>query len=733
MSLIRAIVAGMSAVLVGACSPSESTGPCPATPCRPGFVCVDGACIPGGEGGADADADVEIGADADADGDADPDTGADADGDGDGDGTDGETTPLDSDGDTIPDSVEGAGDTDSDTIPDYLDTDSDNDTIPDSVEAGDADPRTAPVDTDSDTIPDYLDTDSDNDTILDRDEGLADPDGDGRPAYRDLDSDGDLILDSMEAGDADPATPPRDSDGDGVPDFLDTDSDDDYISDLDESIADTDSDTIPDYLDTDSDQDTVHDRLEAGDADLATPPRRCDDDPLPDFRDTDSDNDGVGDGEEWDRGLDPCNEDSDGDGVSDLIELTYGSDPRDPLDSPLTDGNFVFVVPYRGDPRPWQDTLVFATALQKADVYFLVDCTGSMGGEIAALRASIRTTVIPGIVRAITDSWTGVGRFEDYPVSPFGSSGASDTSYRNVQSLTSDPARAQAAADTLGIQDGGDWPESQVPALWTVATADPGRTLPRQPAASCPAGAVGYPCFRGDAVRVIVLITDADFHNGPGGDFPYTATVGGVTPPGYPMAVAELTSRSIKVIGVNSGTARRHLEQLARDTATVDIHGNALVFHLPDSGVGLGDQIVNAINSLARNVPIRVDATLEDASDDPGDPGDLVDAVAAFVDYRQTNTTGRSIWDARGGVMRVCTSGLTTADSDADARPDYYPRVLPGTPVCWDIRAKRNETVPALPTPQIFRASIRVVGDRITPLDSRDIYFLVPPVIQGAQ
>jgi hypothetical protein len=49
---------------------------------------------------------------------------------------------VDSDGDTIPDKVEGieanagAGrDSDGDNIPDYKDTDSDNDTIPDSVEA----------------------------------------------------------------------------------------------------------------------------------------------------------------------------------------------------------------------------------------------------------------------------------------------------------------------------------------------------------------------------------------------------------------------------------------------------------------------------------------------------------------------------------------------------------------------------------------------------------------------
>jgi hypothetical protein len=62
---------------------------------------------------------------------------------------------TDSDGDGIPNSVEGLGDADGDGIPNYLDLDSDNDGIPDAVEAG-PDP-TNPIDTDEDGIPDYLD------------------------------------------------------------------------------------------------------------------------------------------------------------------------------------------------------------------------------------------------------------------------------------------------------------------------------------------------------------------------------------------------------------------------------------------------------------------------------------------------------------------------------------------------------------------------------------------------
>ncbi len=67
----------------------------------------------------------------------------------------------DSDGDGIPDDVEGPDDPDTDSIANYLDTDSDGDGINDSIEAG-VDP-TNPRNTDGTDEPDYLDLDSDND------------------------------------------------------------------------------------------------------------------------------------------------------------------------------------------------------------------------------------------------------------------------------------------------------------------------------------------------------------------------------------------------------------------------------------------------------------------------------------------------------------------------------------------------------------------------------------------
>jgi hypothetical protein len=158
----------------------------------------------------------------------------------------------------------------------------------------------------------------------------------------------------------------------------------------------------------------------------------------------------------------------------------------------------------------------------------------------------------------------------------------------------------------------------------------------------------------------------------------------------------------------------------------VDSGGSPLVYDIPTDGSGLGSQVINAVQTVATNVPIRVDAQFVD------DPSDAYDTRTAFLDYIVTNVSGAAIFDPATGTTRVCTT-LATGDSDGDGHPDYFPSLLPGTSVCWDIHVKSNVAVPATPDAQIFRATINVIGDLFTPLDSRDIFFLVPPDIQGSQ
>ncbi|MBW2263459.1 MAG: hypothetical protein JRG91_15950, partial [Deltaproteobacteria bacterium] len=493
--------------------------------------------------------------------------------------------------------------------------------------------------------------------------------------------------------------------------------------DMDEGNLDTDLDGTYDFLDTDSDGDTISDMLEAGDYDITTPPENCDTDTLPNYRDTDSDNDGISDADELLYGTDLCDPDTDGDGVSDLIEIAYGSDPLDSSESPRTYGDFVFEVPHMAAPSPTVDTLVFSTDIQKGDVFFLLDTTGSMGGELTNLRTSLSSTIIPGIASRIPDVWYAVGRHDDYPYGGYGSPSSGDVVFQLNQRTTSSTTLAQSAVNSLGLHYGVDGPESQVPALYATATGGGfGSYLAAQ--TSCATGERGYPCFRAGAVPIVILMTDATFHNGYGGTWPYSGVV--PTPPNFATTVSALNAINAKVITVNSGGTYAQVDctQITTQTGAVDVSGTPLYFEISSSGTGMGTAIIDAVETLISRVPIRVDAIVTD------DPGDSVDAVTSFIDRVQTNTSGASIFDPATGTTRVCTTTATATPGTAPT-VDYFTGVLPGQSVCYDIYPQMNTTIVPLTTPQIFRAVIDIIGDLFTPLDSRDIYFLVPPVIPG--
>jgi hypothetical protein len=628
----------------------------------------------------------------------------------------------DSDGDGISDHDEGRWetppvDTDSDGVPDYLDDDSDGDGIPDAIEAGNGgDPCRAPVDTDSDGTPDFRDLDSDGNGIFDAVEGWNDTDSDGTPDFRDWDNDGDMISDIVEIG-PNPSHP-IDTDEDGVPDYMDSDSDGDCIADLYERDVDTDNDGEPDFRDLDSDGDGIPDFEESGNptCDLSQPPRDCDGDMLPDFRDLDSDNDGVPDSQERELGTDPCNIDSDGDGISDLVEIAAGTDPLDAEDNPRARGNFVFVVPYSPpeeepiEPDPTRDTLSFATDLQLVDVYITIDTSGSMRDEMDNLRASFRSTIVPSLSERIPQVWFGAGRFEDCP------NASCANGMRNIQDMTADVDAMQAALDTLTGTCGGSEPYYQT--LWLLATGDTssydGRVNPIPRRCTDPA-TIGWPCFRPDAVKVIVQA----------GDEPMARESSSCSSryPGQTFEAARdaLLIESIYYIGIDSSTSSElqgEMRNMATATGAVDeTTGQPIYFRIPSNGTGLGGDLVTAIEQLTRNVSIRVDALAED------DPADSVDAVEAFIERLEPNTSGITVEE------RICTD-LETADEDGDGFADHFPSVFPGTSVCFDIIPRANQTVPATEEPQLFRATIRVIGDRFTPLDDREVIFLVPPVFE---
>jgi len=636
-------------------------------------------------------------------------------------GMDGAVFRPDEDGDTIANQDEGSSasiDTDGDGTEDWLDTDSDNDGILDADEAGDDDVATPPVDSDADGIPDFQDFDSDNNGIPDVREGTGDNDADGIPDYADDDDDNDGLSDAEELmGRVDF---PRDGDDDGSPDFRDPDSDNDTILDGTEGLTrDTDGDGVPDREDLDSDDDGISDADEAGDSDLSTLPIDTDGDRIPDYRDSDSDNDGLPDSAELAAGTDPTLGDTDSDGVSDLIEVGAGTDALDPADNPRANGDFVFVVPFEEPARPSRDTLQFRTNVQLADVYFLFDITGSMSGEISAMRdatievierltcedygmtctsdgdcefpadavcsAGGRCIENPETSFCISDLWTGVGTY----------TGNSDD-YENLLSLQPIPMMTQAAIP--GSASGGGAAE----ALYESAACVADRT--QCEATGCTPGGIGCPSYRTDAIRMLILLTDED--NECTSCSPNTASEAGTI----------LTDRGVVFAGINAGTdsqAQLDLESLATAAGSFGADGSPLVF-AGDADVG-DEQLINAVtdavNEVVRNVPLYVTI---DPMDQPGDDGDALQ----FIDRLEANITR---------------PGCTLFDDLADVNPrdgfdETFPEVPPGERVCWDLVVRPNRTVPPSEEPQLFRATLTVTGNG-SPLDRREVFFLVPPAI----
>ena len=527
---------------------------------------------------------------------------------------------------------------------------------------------------------------------------------------------GDGDVDSGGDGDAD-GDVDSDADSDDAPPL--TDSDGDSITDSHEGSGstDTDGDGTPDSLDDDSDGDGFSDAAEAGDDDLVTLPVDTDGDGAPDYRDLDSDGDGLPDSSEASRGTDRTNADSDGDGVSDLVEVVAETDPLDPSSNPRERGDFFFLVPYEETPDPARDTLIFATDIQQADVHFMIDTSISMQSYIDRIRESLRTAIIPGITESIPDVQLGLGEFDLCPSSTH--MPGICRGIEMAQTSTDDVSAVEAALDSL-TADCRPVHEPYAQAAWVWATGDTAR-WPRMAARDCPAGAVGYGCVREGALPILLVIGDEPFSESYATRYESSCGGGACDSCATFPREAEIIDAFAAIRGrlmVLGGTGESsEWAPIVTATGAVNARGGPLIF--PSAGTADVDrQVVNAISTLASSTPLDMTAVARDVDDDG------VDATV-FIERIEPNTTG-GIADPRDPTV-ICVGDLSTRDSDDDGFPDTFTGITPGTPVCFDIIARENTTVPSSDAPQLFRAEVDVIGDGITVLDTREVFFLVPP------
>jgi hypothetical protein len=156
------------------------------------------------------------------------------------------------------------------------------------------------------------------------------------------------------------------------------------------------------------------------------------------------------------------------------------------------------------------------------------------------------------------------------------------------------------------------------------------------------------------------------------------------------------------------------LNELALSSGAIDGAGGPLTSEWT-AGEQISDSVVEQIETLANATPLEVTVEFED------DPSDEVDTEAAFLDHLEANQMG--------DPSRNCAARMATGSP----WPDTFPQVRPGERVCFDLVVKQNETVQPTPKPQLFRAFVKVIGDGITELDRREVFFLVPPKIEIPQ
>ncbi len=142
------------------------------------------------------------------------------------------------------------------------------------------------------------------------------------------------------------------------------------------------------------------------------------------------------------------------------------------------------------------------------DAFLLVDLSASFADDLAEFKQQA-----PNIINALDSSYDdvrfGLARFEDYPISPFGS--LNDKAYERIIDLTEDKDLVLNTISGLGVRNGADFPESQLPALYQAVTGS-GQDLSGFgfPNASIPPGQQAS--FREESSKIILLWTDAPFH-----------------------------------------------------------------------------------------------------------------------------------------------------------------------------------------------------------------------------
>ncbi len=286
-------------------------------------------------------------------------------------------------------------------------------------------------------------------------------------------------------------------------------------------------------------------------------------------------------------------------------------------------------------PRPNLRAAIEGLTQGPIDIMFLVDTTGSYADDLPNFTAQA-PTIMAALLAENSDIRFGLASFRDYPIHPFGLS--ADYAYQLDQQLTTDTGLVQTAIAGLSTYDhaGDDAPESQLTALYQLATGlgqtVGGYTIPNGQGAA----------FRNDATKLVLLWTDAGFHlPGDPGDVSYPGN-------SFNQASSALLALDpAQVLGISAGTdGYADLAQIAIDTNSLapaggvdcdgdgvtDVpEGDPLVCITDESGSQIS-QVVQALVGAGlknRQVDVGIDLSVTSAAPAPMQVGQSVQITLA--------------------------------------------------------------------------------------------------------
>jgi len=210
--------------------------------------------------------------------------------------------------------------------------------------------------------------------------------------------------------------------------------------------------------------------------------------------------------------------DGDGDGVPDDADDCPGTADWISCDGdPTNDGLYgtLFYDPVGAQAVVRQAIATTTADIPQIDVYFLIDATPTLAEEIGVLQSEI-LNIIGDVQAQFADARFGVGLYREYALDPLAMP-YSQAPYHHILDLTDDEALVQTAVSTLNTVANASVGSAASQALYSVASGfGLGDAVPNR--GSCPQGSdadIGYPCFRPDALHVVMNITDAAVFNGP--------------------------------------------------------------------------------------------------------------------------------------------------------------------------------------------------------------------------